>query len=112
MVKQEKDTIRVGFISGFNSPYGIIVKNQFKGAVLAVEEINNDGGILGKEVELIDKDDEMNVELAKEKAKELIEKDHVHLIVGTLSSATASAVNEVAKAAGIPMMVINQVNIN
>lgn len=104
-------SIRVGFISGFNSPYGIVVKNQFKGAQLAVEEMNKTGGILEKSIELIERDDEMKPDLAEKVAKELIEKEQVHLIVGTLSSATATRVNEVAKAAGIPMMVINQVNI-
>lgn len=104
--------IKLGFISGFNSPYGIVVKNQFKGTELAVDEINAQGGVGGRMVELVVRDDEMKVDLAHECARELIEEERVDLLVGTLSSATAAAVNEHAKEAGIPMMVINQVNIN
>lgn len=111
MAKQSEEKIRVGFISGFNSPYGIVVKNQFKGAQLAVEETNNNGGVRGLPVELVVKDDEMKPPLAEKLAHELIEKDKVHLVIGTLSSATAVPVNRIAKEAGIPMMVINQVNI-
>ena len=106
-----ESTIKVGFVSGFNSPYGTVVKNQFKGAQLAVEEVNKKGGILGKKIELLDRDDEMKPDLAETVAKELIEKEKVHLMAGTLSSATATVVNKIAKEAGIPMMVINQVNI-
>lgn len=106
------DTIRIGFISGFNSPYGVVVKSQFKGAQLAVKRINDTGGVCGKQVELIEKDDEMKVPLAEAKARELILEEKVHALVGTLSSATATAVNEIAKEAEVPFMVINQVSIN
>lgn len=105
-----EQTIKVGFVSGFNSPYGIVVKNQFKGAQLAVEEVNKAGGVLGRTVVLIEKDDQMKVDLAAAITKELIEKDTVDLLIGTLSAATAIEANKVARAAGIPFICVNQVN--
>ncbi|MBI1957500.1 MAG: ABC transporter substrate-binding protein [Candidatus Niyogibacteria bacterium] len=106
----EAKTLKIGFISGFESPYGIVVKNQFKGAQLAVAEFNAQGGILGMPVELVWKDDKMKVELATQVATEAIEKDKVDLLVGTLSAATATEVNRLAVAAGIPFISINQVS--
>ncbi len=103
-------TLKVGFISGFESPYGIVVKNQFKGAELAVAEINAMGGVLEMQVELIPKDDKMKVELAAKAATELIQIDKADLLIGTLSAATATEVNRIAVGAGIPFISINQVS--
>ncbi|MFA6627772.1 MAG: ABC transporter substrate-binding protein [Bacilli bacterium] len=55
---QKDDTIGFGVIGPFTgslSSYGEAVR---KGVVLAVEEINRDGGVLGKQVVLYDEDDE------------------------------------------------------
>ncbi|MFQ3548041.1 MAG: ABC transporter substrate-binding protein, partial [Termitinemataceae bacterium] len=62
--------IKVGFIgglSGFNSDLGIAGRN---GATLAIEAINTSGGIRGKKLQLIVKDDQQNPETAQRVFKE------------------------------------------
>lgn len=68
------------------------------GAMLAVEEVNAAGGVLGRKVELI-MEDEVNPGVAVQKARKLIEKDKVHAIQGTVSSACALAVGDVVQRA-------------
>ena len=104
------DTFKVGFSTGLTSPYGEVAKNQIQAATLAVEEINALGGVKGKEVEILIRDDEMSVEKADVLARELIEKEGVDMLAGTFSAASQLATNRVAKEHGIPFVSCSQSN--
>ncbi len=104
------DTIKIGFISGFTGPYSKIVDNQYKGALLAVTEMNNKGGILGRKVEIIKRDDTMKAEVAEAMARDLVDNVHVDFLLGTLSAPTATAENKVAVEKNIPFVALNQVS--
>ncbi len=87
----DKGTIKIGFsgsLSSNNSPLGIAVKD---GVVLAVEQINAQGGIRGKMIQLIIKDDENNPETARKVDAQLIS-EGVVAIVGHVTSAMTEAV--------------------
>jgi len=62
-----------------------------------VEEINAKGGVLGRKLELITRDSKGNADEAVRQARELILKDNVDFLVGTLTSAEGPAVSVVAK---------------
>lgn len=109
-MRSQNDPFRVGFVTGLTSPYASVALNQSKGAELAVSEINAAGGIRGRPVELIVKDDRMEVECARTVAQEFIQKDRVHVIAGTISAATQLISNAVAREAGIPFMSCSQSN--
>lgn len=66
------------------------------GAKLAVEEINRKGGVLGRPLEMIT-EDEVNPGVAVQKTRKLIDKDKVHAIFGTVSSACALAMSDVCQ---------------
>jgi urea transport system substrate-binding protein len=70
---------------------------------IAVEEVNANGGILGRQIELIVEDEASDPAIAVEKARQLIERDGVSFIVGTLISAVRNAVVEVTGPAGVPL---------
>ncbi|MDY0362701.1 MAG: ABC transporter substrate-binding protein [Desulforegulaceae bacterium] len=93
----EKKEILIGFsgeLTGINSDLGIHGRN---GAALAIEEINNSGGINGKKLSLLVKDDEGKPEKAKQTDKELI-KEGVTAIIGHMtSSQTMAALPEIEK---------------
>src|SRR6056297_421484 len=92
---QKDNPIKIGVsvtLSGRNSPMGIAVKD---GVVLAVEQINADGGINGKTLELIIKDDQNNPETARKVDAELIE-EGVATILGHITSAMTEAAIEQA----------------
>jgi branched-chain amino acid transport system substrate-binding protein len=91
------DSIKIGFpipLSGFASVYG---KPILAGAEMAVAEINAKGGVLGRKFELLSRDSKANADEAVRLSRELIIKDGVDFLVGTLTSAEAPAVSTVAK---------------
>jgi branched-chain amino acid transport system substrate-binding protein len=94
------EPIKIGQITpqtGFLAQMGWYANH---GAMLAVEEANAAGGVLGRKVELIP-EDEVNPGVAVQKARKLIEKDKVHAIQGTVSSACALAIGDVVQRAKI-----------
>ena len=64
---------------------------------MAVAEINAQGGVLGRKLEILSRDSKANADEAVRLARELIIKDNVDFLVGTLTSAEAPAVSTVAK---------------
>jgi branched-chain amino acid transport system substrate-binding protein len=91
------DTIKIGFpipLSGVGAVYG---KPVLAGAQMAVAEINADGGVLGRKLEILERDSKANADEAVRLSRELIIKDGVDFLVGTLTSAEAPAVSTVAK---------------
>jgi urea transport system substrate-binding protein len=70
---------------------------------IAVEEVNEAGGVLGRQIELIIEDEASDPAVAVEKAKKLIREDGVTFIVGTLISAVRNAVVEFTEPAKVPL---------
>jgi len=91
------DTIKIGFpmpLSGPAAVYGVPVT---KGAEIAVAEINANGGVLGRKLEILSRDSKANADEAVRVARELVLKDNVDFLSGTLTSAEAPAVSTIAK---------------
>ena len=90
------DTIKIGEIqtysklTNFTFPY----RNGWQ---LALEEINNSGGVMGKKLEVISRDDAGKPGTAVTVAEELIRKDKVALLMGTFFSHVGLAVTDFAK---------------
>ena len=88
-----QEPIRIGQIIPFTGFLGAIGEYGKQGATLAVEELNEKGGVLGRRLELVT-EDEANPGVAVQKARKLIEKDKVVAIEGTVSSASCLAVGD------------------
>ena len=91
------DPIKIGFpmpLSGPTAVYGVPIS---KGAEMAVADINAKGGVLGRKLELIPRDSKANADEAVRIAREMIIKDNVDFLSGTLTSAEAPAVSTIAK---------------
>jgi branched-chain amino acid transport system substrate-binding protein len=107
---QAKEALKLGLPIPLTGPYGTEAKDQQAGAELAVAEINAKGGVLGRKVELLIRDDKLKADEAARRAKELIESEHVELMAGALSAANQLSINEQCKLHGIPYMSISQSN--
>lgn len=98
--KVEGNTIKIGMnmeLSGDFSAYGNVEKEGIK---LAVEEINEAGGILDKQLELIEKDNKSEIGEATSVAANLTAKDKVVAVIGSATSgATKAAIPNMTKAA-------------
>ncbi|WP_293812753.1 ABC transporter substrate-binding protein [uncultured Bosea sp.] len=108
ILRAQGESIRIGFPTPLTGPFAAEAKDQVKSAELAVKLINDKGGIAGRKVELLVRDDKLNAGEAATRTLELIEKDKVHAIVGALSSAVQLAVNEVTRAGGVIYVSISQ----
>jgi len=81
-------------LSGHGASYAL---PMVKGSKLAIDEINSKGGILGRPLELVLRDHQGNSELATRHAEELITREKVNFIIGTIYSSTGMAISQVAK---------------
>ena len=105
-----QEAIRVGFVTSLTGPYGSLAEDQVRGLTLAQEEAAAKGGVLGRPIEILVRDDQVHPGEAAKKSKELIEKERVHFLMGCISAATQLAMNEQAKRAGIPFFGVCQSN--
>jgi len=100
----DEKTIKIGFNfeeTGAVAAYGT---SEQKGAQLAVDEINAAGGIDGKQIEVVDKDNKSETAEAASVTTNLVTQSKVSAIVGPATSgATAAAVANATKA-GVPLI--------
>ena len=96
------DTVKVGFnvpLTGFAAADG---ESALNGAKLAVNQANANGGINGKQIELVIYDDQASPKEAVPIANRLIEKDGVKVAVSGSYSGSTRAAAGVFQPAGIP----------
>ena len=101
------DTIKVGLSGPFTGGSASMGVSMRDGVKLAAEEINNAGGVLGKKIELIERDDEAKNEVGVQVAQELINKEQVVATLGFINTGVALAAQRFYEEAEIP--VINNV---
>ena len=94
---QAQKAIKVGFPMILSGPGALFGEPALKGAQMYVEEVNAKGGVLGRKLELLPRDTKGNADEAVRVARELILKENVDFLVGTLTSAEGPAVSVVAK---------------
>jgi branched-chain amino acid transport system substrate-binding protein len=99
------EPIRIGVIDAFSGPAAAFGEPALMGWKMAVAEINASGGLHGRKIELVARDDEFTEEKAAVAARELILKDEVDFLGGTSSSTCALAVSEIAREHGKIFMV-------
>lgn len=107
---KKTDVISVGTIlpiSGPVSAYGIQARDAM---LMAFEEINGQGGVLGKKLSLIVEDDENSPEKTTNAFKKLTSKDKVNVIVGGMTSKCTLAITALAQAKGILLITPTSTN--
>jgi urea transport system substrate-binding protein len=86
------NTIKVGILHSLSGTMAISEKSVVDAEMLAIEEINAAGGVLGKQIEAIKEDGASDWPTFAEKAKKLIDQDKVATIFGCWTSASRKAV--------------------
>jgi branched-chain amino acid transport system substrate-binding protein len=89
--------IRIGYPVILSGPGALIGEPSLKGAQMFVEEINGKGGVLGRKIELVVRDTKGNADEAVRVARDLILRENVDFLFGTLTSAEGPAVSPIAK---------------
>jgi branched-chain amino acid transport system substrate-binding protein len=90
-----------GPFTGGSAPMGTSMRDGVK---LAVAEINAKGGVLGRHIELVERDDEAKNERGVQIAQELINKEKVVATVGYINTGVALASQRFYQQAKIPVM--------
>jgi branched-chain amino acid transport system substrate-binding protein len=88
--------IKLGELNSYKT-FPAFLEPYRKGMELAIEEINRAGGLLGRPVELVVRDDNGSPGDALRAAEELVAREKVHVLMGTFSSAVGLAVADFAK---------------
>lgn len=96
--------LKVGALYPLTGPGASYGTSAMQGHDLAVAQINAAGGVNGAKLVSISRDTQLNPSLSASAARELITNDGVQVLVGTVSSAVALAVSEVAKREGVPFI--------
>lgn len=98
------DPIKIGVsgpFTGGSSSMGVSMRD---GVRLAVDEINKSGGVIGRQLQIIERDDEAKNERGVQIAQELINKEKVAATVGFINTGVALASQRFYQEAKIPVM--------
>ncbi len=98
------DTIKIGLsgpFTGGSSSMGVSMRDGVK---LAVAEINKAGGVLGKQLQLVERDDEAKNEVGVQVAQELINKEQVVATLGFINTGVGQAAQRFYQEAEIPVL--------
>lgn len=96
--------IKIGFNFEETGPVAAYGTAEQKGAQLAVDEINKAGGIDGKQIEVVDKDNKSETAEAASVATNLVTQSKVNAIVGPATSGAVAASIPNATKAGVPVI--------
>jgi len=97
VARAQNTPIKIGFPVPLTGAFSAEAQDQVKAAELAVKEFNEKGGFNGRKAELLVRDDKLNPGEAATRTLELIEKDKVDFVVGSLSAATQLSINAVCR---------------
>ena len=88
----DSDTIKVGILHSLSGTIAIIESSLHNAELLAIEEINAKGGVLGKKLQPVVEDPQSLVQVFAEKAKKLLLEDKVVAVLGCYTSASRQSV--------------------
>ena len=94
-VKKESETVKVGLLHSLTGPMAISEKSVRDAEVLAIEQINKAGGVLGKQIVFVDEDGASEPSTFATKAEKLIDIEKVATVFGCWTSSSRKAVKPI-----------------
>lgn len=104
------ETIKVGNLVALTGGSATWGQSENNALLMAVEKVNNDGGINGKKIEIITYDSRADKLEAVNVVKRMVEQDKVVAIIGPGQSGVANAVREVVNSAKVPLLATTATN--
>lgn len=93
---QAQGTVKIGEVNSYKAQPAFLEPYK-KGMELAIEEVNKAGGVLGKKLELVIRDDNANPGDAVRAAEELLSREGVQVLAGSFLSNIGLALTDFAK---------------
>lgn len=107
---KKTDEIAIGHYGSLTGSEATFGQSTDEGVRLAVEEINNAGGIKGKKIKLITMDDQGKAEEAASVVTRMIEQEKVVALIGEVASSRSLAAAPIAQSKKIPMVTPSSTN--
>ena len=98
------DTIKVGEYASLHGSEAAFGQSSHEGTVLAVEQANAGGGVLGKKIDLISEDNQSKPGESATIVKKLITRDHVVAVLGEVASGRSLEAAPICQENKIPMI--------
>ena len=98
---QTRKAILIGLTCDATGTFADSGQADRRGMILAIEEFNAKGGVLGRPIEYKWEDTETDASVAVRKAQRLIERDKIDFMIGAISSGVAAPLSELAQRHGI-----------
>ncbi|MGD8110543.1 substrate-binding protein [Vibrio sp. TRT 17S01] len=99
-----KEPIKVGVVLPLTGTFAVYGQQALKGAQLAVDQINAQGGVLGRPLSLIVKDNQTDPAKTVAFSRELVQVENVFALLGPVSSSSRYAMSEIADEFKTPML--------
>lgn len=105
----ENGPIKIGLVTSLTGPFSVLGEGNLTGAQIAVKQLNDDGGINGRTVELAYKDDKTQPDQSVAAFNELASDKGVAAILGSTDSTSASASGPAAQRSKTAMLTMSPV---
>jgi branched-chain amino acid transport system substrate-binding protein len=99
-----QENIKVGEFASLTGKEAVFGQNAHKGTLLAIEEVNAAGGVLGRKLELLTEDDQSKPGESATIVKKLISRDKVVAVLGEITSGRTLEAAPIAQQAKIPLI--------
>jgi branched-chain amino acid transport system substrate-binding protein len=99
------EPVRIGITTILSGPTADRGQSEQYGAQLALSQINQAGGVLGRPVEAFYADNACKPDIGVPATKRLIEQEHVPVIIGALCTPVTHAIQPVVQAAKVPLVI-------
>lgn len=93
--KEKSETVKVGLLHSLTGAMAISEVSVRDAELLAIEEINNSGGVLGKKIKYVEEDGASDPSVFATKAEKLIVDDEVATVFGCWTSSSRKAVKPI-----------------
>lgn len=90
-----QQALKVGVVVPMTGPMALEAQEMIAATQIAVDDVNAEGGVMGRKVELVIRDSEFKPEVAKRKATELVEVEKAAFLVGAIVGFEGIAMAEV-----------------
>lgn len=100
-----QNSIKVGIVDTYTGPATTFTMDVLDGFKLAVNKINAGGGVLGMKIDYATRDEKFKPDIGLNMAKELVLKEKVDILMGTINSATTLAISDFVRKEKIPFFV-------
>ena len=107
-----QDTIKIGEFASLTGKEAVFGQNAHKGTLLAIEEVNAAGGVLGRKLELITEDDQSKPGESATVVKKLISRDGVVAVLGEITSGRTLEAAPICQNAKIPLISPGATNVS